>query len=98
MMRRRKSGESGGIRHELATIVRQSREVWRLIPWRHRLSLAGAVGIMSVASAANTAIALCMGKLIDVVDPQSKSHPVAGRADSHRRHVSGRHRRRLPRA
>ena len=71
MMRRRKTGESGGIRKEVVTILRQSREVWRLIPWRYRLSLAGAVGIMSVASAANTAIPLCLGKLIDVVDPQS---------------------------
>ena len=70
-MRRRKTGESGGIRHEIVTIVRQSREVWRLIPWRYRLSLAGAVGIMSIASAANTAIPLCLGKLIDVVDPQT---------------------------
>ena len=78
-MRRRKTGESGGIRHELATIVRQSREVWRLIPWRHRLSLAGAVGIMSVASAANTAIALCLGKLVDVVDPQRNPTQSAGR-------------------
>ena len=70
MMRRRKTEESGGIRHEIATIIRQSREVWRLIPWRYRLSLAGAVGIMSIASAANMAIALCMGQLVNVVDPQ----------------------------
>jgi ATP-binding cassette subfamily B protein len=71
MMKRSKSGEAGGIRHELATIVRQGGHVWRLIPWRHRLSLGGAVAIMSVASAANTAIALCMGKIVDVVNPQT---------------------------
>jgi ATP-binding cassette, subfamily B, bacterial len=70
-MRRSISGEAGGIRHELATIVRQGGQVWRLIPWRHRLSLGGAVAIMSVASAANTAIALCMGKIVDVVNPQT---------------------------
>jgi ATP-binding cassette subfamily B protein len=70
-MRRRISREAGGIRHELATIVGQSGQVWRLIPWRHRLSLAGAVAIMSIASAANTAIALCMGKIVDVVNPQT---------------------------
>ena len=70
MMRRRKTGESGGIRHEIATILRLTREVWRLIPWRYRLSLAGAVGIMSIASAANMAIALSMGQLVNVVDPQ----------------------------
>ena len=71
MMRRRQSDGPGGIRHELVTIARQGREVWRLIPWRHRLSLAGAIGIMSLASAANTAIALCMGNLINVVNPQT---------------------------
>ena len=71
MMRRSRSGEARGIRHELVTIVRQGGQVWRLIPWRHRLSLAGAVAIMSVASAANTAIALCMGKIVDVVNPQT---------------------------
>jgi ATP-binding cassette, subfamily B, bacterial len=71
MMRRSKSGEGRGIRHELTTIIRQGGQVWKLIPWRHRLSLAGAVAIMSVASAANTAIALCMGKIVDVVNPQT---------------------------
>ena len=70
-MRRSKSGEGRGIRHELTTIIKQGRQVWKLIPWRHRLSLAGAVAIMSVASAANTAIALCMGKIVDVVNPQT---------------------------
>ena len=70
MMRRRQTEESGGIRREIVMIIRQSREVWRLIPWRYRLSLAGAVGIMSIASAANMAIALCMGQLVNVVDPQ----------------------------
>jgi ATP-binding cassette subfamily B protein len=71
MMRRSQSGVARGIRHELATIVKQGRQVWKLIPWRHRLSLAGAVGIMSLSSAANTAIALCMGNLINVVNPQN---------------------------
>jgi ATP-binding cassette subfamily B protein len=70
-MRRTTVREPVGIRHELATIIRQAREVWRLIPWRHRLSLGGAIVIMSLASAANTAIALCMGNLINVVNPQS---------------------------
>jgi ATP-binding cassette, subfamily B, bacterial len=71
MMRRTKSGEAGGIRHEVATILGQTREVWRVIPLRYRLSLAGAVVIMSLSSAANTAIALCMGNLINVVNPQT---------------------------
>ena len=76
MMKWNKSGEAGGIRHELATIIRQGAQVWRLIPWRHRLSLAGAVGIMSVASAANTAIALCMGRSDQRGEPPDESRPV----------------------
>ena len=73
-MKRRNTGASLGIRHELKTIVTQTREVWKLIPWRYRLSLAGAVGIMSISSTANTAIPLCLGKLIDVVDPKQIRH------------------------
>jgi ATP-binding cassette subfamily B protein len=68
-MRRRKNGEFKGIRQELATIGRQASEVWRLIPRRHKMSLAGALAIMSLASGANTAIALCVGRLIDAVNP-----------------------------
>jgi ATP-binding cassette subfamily B protein len=76
---RRRSRERVGIRRELATIARQSREVWRLIPWRHRLALGVAVGVMSLSSAANTAIPLCLGRLIDVVDPQT--NPNRSQAD-----------------
>ena len=38
---------------------------------------------MSLASAANTAIPLCLGKLIDVVDPQT--NPTQSQADAHSR-------------
>ena len=68
-MRRRTTSEFRGIRQEVATIARQAAEVWRLIPGRHKMSLAGALGIMSLASGANTEIALCVGKLIDSVNP-----------------------------
>jgi ATP-binding cassette subfamily B protein len=72
-MRRRNTGEFRGIRQELVTISRQASEVWRLIPWRHKLSLAGALGIMSLASGANTAIPVCLGKLIAAVNPEEHS-------------------------
>ena len=62
-----------GIAQELGTIARRGRHVWRLVPWRHRLSLFGALGVMSLASAANTAIAVCLGELVNVVNPAT--HP-----------------------
>ncbi len=62
-----------GIAQELGTIAHRGRQVWRLVPWRHRLSLFGALAVMSLASAANTAIWLCVGGLINAVDPAT--HP-----------------------
>ena len=59
-----------GIAQELGTIARRGRQVWRLVPWRHRLSLFGALAVMSLASAANTAISLCLGELINVGRPR----------------------------
>ncbi|HKI16755.1 MAG TPA: ABC transporter ATP-binding protein, partial [Isosphaeraceae bacterium] len=52
--------------------------VWRLISWRHRLCLGSALLIMSLASGASTAIALCLGWLVDAVDPQV--HPAQSQA------------------
>jgi ATP-binding cassette, subfamily B, bacterial len=72
-MRRRKNGEFKGIRQELATIGRQASEVWRLIPRRHKMSLGGALAIMSLASWANTAIPIYIGKLIEAVNPEDHS-------------------------
>jgi ATP-binding cassette subfamily B protein len=57
------------IAQELGTIARRGRHVWRLVPWRQRLGLFGAVLVMSLASAANTAIPVCLGRLVDAVDP-----------------------------
>jgi ATP-binding cassette, subfamily B, bacterial len=68
MKKRRKPEGLRGIAHELGTIARRGRQVWRLVPWRHRLSLGAALGVMSLASAANTAIFLCLGALVDSVD------------------------------
>src|SRR5262245_18648404 len=69
MKRRRKLGGFRTMMRELRMVVSRSRQVWRLIPGRPRLALASALVIMSFASLANTAIPLCLGKLVDAVDP-----------------------------
>ena len=68
MKKRRKTEGLKSIAQEMGTIARRARQVWRLVPWRHRLSLGAALGVMSLASAANTAIFLCLGSLVDSVD------------------------------
>jgi ATP-binding cassette subfamily B protein len=62
----------------LASIRHQVVAVRKLISWRHRLCLGGALVVMSLASGANTAIALCLGSLVDAVNPQL--HPGESRA------------------
>jgi ATP-binding cassette, subfamily B, bacterial len=54
---------------ELRSIARRTRQMWRLIRWRERLFLGMALLVMCFASAANTAIALCLGRLVDAVSP-----------------------------
>lgn len=50
----------------------------RLVSWPHRLALAVAVIVMVVASAANTAIPLCLGRLVDAVSPDSQRATTRG--------------------
>jgi ATP-binding cassette, subfamily B, bacterial len=52
------------IRQELRLIWRRGRQVWRLVPARHKAALGGAVLLMAVTSAANTAIPLLLGRLV----------------------------------
>jgi ATP-binding cassette subfamily B protein len=52
---------------ELLLILRRGRQVWRLVPLRHKLALAGAGGIMAAVSLCNTALPLLLGKLVDAV-------------------------------
>jgi ATP-binding cassette subfamily B protein len=66
------------IGRELGTIVRRGRQVWRLVPWSHRLALAGALAVMSLSSAASTVIPLCLRQLIDDVDPATNPGRTAG--------------------
>src|SRR5262249_10208695 len=61
----------GAILGEVRRVAKQGRLVMRLVSTRHRLCLAGAVGVMCLASAGNTAIPLCLGWLIDAVNPEA---------------------------
>lgn len=54
-----------GLRPELALILRRGRQVWKLVPLRHKLALGGAALLMAVTSAANTAMPLLLGSLVD---------------------------------
>ena len=55
---------------ELQTIVTRAREVWRLVPARHRWALAGGVLVMGLGSAASTAIPLLLGTLVNAVNTE----------------------------
>jgi ATP-binding cassette, subfamily B, bacterial len=63
---------------KLRTIAKRSRQVWRLISWRQRLSLGLALAIMCLSSGANTAIALSLGKMVDAVSPERTSAAARG--------------------
>jgi ATP-binding cassette subfamily B protein len=54
-----------GLRFELRLIARRGRQVWKLIPWRFRLALGAAALLMAFTSAANTTMALLLGRLVD---------------------------------
>lgn len=48
-------------------MFRRSRQVWQLVPRRHKLALGGAAGLMALTSACNTAVPVILGRLIDQV-------------------------------
>lgn len=56
-----------GFGHELRTILKRGRQVWHLVPRRHKLALGGASLLMAITSGAGTAIALLLGRLVDEV-------------------------------
>jgi len=56
-----------GIAAEMALMVRRGREVWRLVPRRHKWALAGAAVVMACTSACSTALAVFLGQLVDGV-------------------------------
>jgi len=58
-----------GIATEMALMLRRAREVWRLVPRKHKWALGGAVVVMVCTSACSTALALFLGQLVDGVKP-----------------------------
>jgi ATP-binding cassette, subfamily B, bacterial len=60
-----------GIVAEMGLMLRRGREVWRLVPSRHKWALAGAVVIMVGTSACSTTLALFLGQLVDGVKPDN---------------------------
>ena len=60
-----------GLWSELRQILRKGRQAWGLIPRARKLALGGAVFVMCVTSAANTAIPLYIGTLVNAVNPEA---------------------------
>ncbi len=56
-----------GIAAELRLMARRGREVWPLIPRRHKLALTVAALVMACTSACNTALPILLGRLVDSV-------------------------------
>ncbi|WP_165228399.1 ABC transporter ATP-binding protein [Aquisphaera insulae] len=65
------TGRLREVGRELGQIGRRGRQVWRLVPSRHRWALGGALLVMFLASAGGTAIAVGTGLLVDSVDPRN---------------------------
>lgn len=59
--------QTQGIAAEMGLMLRRGREVWRLVPRRHKWALAGAAAVMACTSACSTALALFLGQLVDGV-------------------------------
>jgi ATP-binding cassette, subfamily B, bacterial len=56
-----------GIAAEIGLMLRRGRDVWRLVPRRHKWALAGAAVVMACTSVCSTALALFLGQLVDGV-------------------------------
>ncbi|MBV8075964.1 MAG: ABC transporter ATP-binding protein [Planctomycetaceae bacterium] len=64
-----------GFCREVKAIVARGRQVWHLVGWPQKLALGAAVLVMSLASAANTSIPVLLGKMIDMIPPDSSPRP-----------------------
>src|SRR5580704_2152292 len=62
-----------GFRQELRLLLQCGRQVWHLVPWRHKSSLAAGGGVMAITSACNTAIALIIGLMVDAIKRGTES-------------------------
>src|SRR5438270_10924043 len=57
---------------ELRLIAKRSRQVWRLVPRRHKGALATAAFVMALVSLCNTSVPLLLGKLVDDITTGTK--------------------------
>jgi ATP-binding cassette subfamily B protein len=56
-----------GLGAELRLIAKRARQVWRLVPRRHKIALGAAAFVMALTSLCNTSVPLLLGKLLDEV-------------------------------
>jgi ATP-binding cassette subfamily B protein len=66
-----------GFAAELRLLLRRARQVWRLVPRRHKWALGGAVLVMVLTSACNTAMPLLLGGLVDEIKQGSEQRVAA---------------------
>jgi ATP-binding cassette subfamily B protein len=52
---------------EVRSILAHGRQVWHLVPWRHKVALLGAALLMAVVSTCNVAFPLLLGRMVDEV-------------------------------
>jgi ATP-binding cassette subfamily B protein len=56
-----------GLGAELRLIAKRARQVWRLVPGRHKAAFSVAAFVMALVSLCNTSVPLLLGKLLDEV-------------------------------
>jgi ATP-binding cassette subfamily B protein len=69
------TGQKKEISVQIRLIVKRARQVWRLVPRRHKLALAFAGLVMAAVSLCNTAIPLLLGRLVDGVKGLEQGMP-----------------------
>ncbi|HEX4000787.1 MAG TPA: ABC transporter ATP-binding protein [Pirellulales bacterium] len=68
-----------GIFAEMRTILKQGKQVWKLVRRKYRMALIGAALVMAICSTCNTAVPLLLGRLVDKV--QAYINRTIGRHD-----------------
>src|SRR6266542_1415310 len=61
-------GRKQGFASEARLIMQRAREVWRLVPRKHKLSLGGAALVIVGVGLCNTALPVLLGRMLDGVD------------------------------
>jgi ATP-binding cassette subfamily B protein len=61
-----------GLGAEVRLIFKRLRQVWRLVPRRHKLALAAAALVMALTSVSNVGIAILLGRLLDAAIAYAK--------------------------